>query len=198
MTSILTKLAEEKSATDLQLLSRDSYRWIEDKISELKRTSSIPASLAKENSRQASRFRLGQMYFFYYDPKGKSDLPYYDRFPLVIMLEKYQDGFLGLNLHYLPLKYRVAFLSKLVSLAVFSAENEIKRVRATYDILNATRRFKEFRPCLKRYLLPHIRSRILEVQPNEWEIATHLPIHQFKKASPKEVWQDSMNEIKKA
>ena len=196
MKSILTKLAEEKSATDLKLLSRDSYYWIEDKIRELRRTSSIPASLAKENFRQASNFKLGQMYFFYYDPKGKSELPYYDRFPLVILLEKYPDGFLGLNLHYLPLKYRMAFMSKLVVLATFSAENEIKRIRATYDILNATKRFKEFRPCLKRYLLPHVQSKILQIQPNEWEIAAHLPIHHFKKASPKEVWQDSIDEIK--
>ena len=44
---------------------------------------------------------MGKMYFFYYDPKGKKTLATYDRFPLVFPIERYSDGFLGLNLHYL-------------------------------------------------------------------------------------------------
>jgi hypothetical protein len=196
MKSQLTKIAEQKTEEKPELLTRGSYRWMQDKINELKRLSNIASSISKEESRNTTQYKIGQMYFFYYDPKTKADLPYYDRFPLVIVLEKYPDGYLGLNLHYLPIKYRVTFLKKLMQYAVYSAENEIKRVRVTYDILNATRRFKEFSPCLKRYLFSHIRSRLLEVKPNEWEVATHLPIHQFKKAQPKEVWEDSVNEIK--
>jgi len=196
MKSQLTKIAEQKASDRPELLTRDSYRWLQNKIGEIKRLSHVASDISKEGFRHTSKFKLGKMYFFYYDPKTKSDLPYYDRFPLVIILEKYPDGFLGLNLHYLPIKYRVVFLEKLVKLAVLNADNEIKRVRVTYDILNATRRYKEFSPCLKRYLFPHIRSKILEVQPNEWEVATHLPIHQFKKAQPKEIWTDSLNEIK--
>ena len=42
----------------------------------------------------------GKMYFYFYDPKYKAVLPIYDRFPLVIPIEPYPDGFLGLNLHY--------------------------------------------------------------------------------------------------
>jgi hypothetical protein len=63
-------------------------------------------------------------------------------------------------------------------------------------MLDASSRLKEFRPCLKKYLYSHIKSRILAVEPEEWDVATYLPVHQFKKAQPKEVWKDSLEEIR--
>jgi len=66
----------------------------------------------------------------------------------------------------------------------------------TYDILNASRRFKEFKPCFKKYLKNHVQSKILAVQPNEWDIAAFLPIQQFRKASTTQVWQESLEQIR--
>lgn len=197
-TSKLTKLAEEKSALELQMLSRQSMNWMKQKITNLTGMSRIPSQIAKETFRQSNTIKLGQLYYFYYDPKTKGDLPYYDRFPLVLMLERTPDGFMGLNLHYLPIKYRMAFLGKLMNYAVLNKDDEIQRLRVTYDILSASRRYREFRPCLKRYLLSHVQSKILAVQPDEWEIATYLPIHQFRKAAPQEIWQDSLDEMRKS
>lgn len=194
--SKLTSLSLEKSVLEQQILSRESVQWLTQKILELKRPGSIPNTIKREEFRNTKRFVLGGLYYFFYDPKGKDDLPYYDTFPLVLVLEKYPDGFLGLNLHYLPIKYRVAFLGKLLQLGKFNEDGDPVKIKVTYDILNATKRFKEFRPCIKRYLMPHIKSKILAVQPNEWEVATFLPVHQFKKAKPKEVWEDSIKEIK--
>lgn len=196
-TSLLTLLEKEKSAAELQTLSRESVKWLMARIAELKGFRTVPGQIKSERERYTKRFLLGGMYFFQYNPKLKNDLPYYDAFPLVLMLERYNDGFLGLNLHYLPIRYRVAFLKKLISFgAIYTEQDEIKRIRITYDILNASRRFREFRPCLKRYLNNHITSKILAVQPNEWDIATYLPVQQFRKAKPTDVWQDSLNEIR--
>ncbi|MFZ4414240.1 MAG: hypothetical protein ACOYOV_14250, partial [Bacteroidales bacterium] len=133
---------------------------------------------------------------FYYDPKTKDKLEYYDRFPMVLALEQYPDGFLGLNLHYLPFQYRIAFLGKLMHFAEMGANGEIQRLRVTYDILTASKSLKAFKPCLKRYLTGHIQSKILAIQSNEWDIAAFLPIQQFKKASAAKVWQESMEEIR--
>ena len=136
------------------------------------------------------------MFFFKYDAKGKAYLPKYDKFPLVMPLKRESDGFIGLNLHYLPLRYRIAFMRKMLPFAVYDENDEIKRVRITYEILSAAKRYKEFRPCLKRYLTSQMRSRVLAVMPEEWDVALMLPVQQFKKAKPQEVWQDSINEIK--
>lgn len=197
--SQLTLLEREKTAAELQTLSRQSVQWLVQRIAEIKNIRAVPAQVRNERNRYTRRFLLGGLYFFYYNPKTKDDLPYYDTFPLVLMLERYPDGFLGLNLHYLPVKYRIALLRKLIGFgAIYNDQDELKRIRITYDILNSTRRFREYKPCLKRYLNSNIRSRILAVQPNEWDIATYLPVQQFKKARPNEIWQDSLQEIRKS
>ena len=193
--SRLTNLAGSRQALQM---SRQSFEWLKKKMAEIKSPSRIATNISREPHRQTDRFQLGGLYFFFYDPKTKAQLPYYDVFPLVLILEKYNDGFLGLNLHYLPIKYRAAFLDKLMDHAVMNENNDIKKIRVTYDILNATRRYREFKPCLKRYLHGHIRSKLLTVEPNEWDIATFLPVQQFKKAKSTEVWEDSIQQIRES
>ena len=198
MTSKLTDLAEEKKSAGHKTMSKDAVSWLQKKIDEIKRPSAIPNTIRGEVGRQKQpgQLRIGMLYCYYYDPKTKDDLPYWDRFPMVLILEKYNDGFLGLNLHYLPVRYRVAFLQKLMKYAQMTPEQDIRRMRISYDILQSTRRFAEFRPCLKRYLYSHLRSRILMIEPNEWDVATMLPIQQFRGAKPQKVWMDSVKEYK--
>ena len=175
MASKLTQLTQQKSAAQLQTMSRESIQWLTKKVGELRNPQHIPRSIKNEKQRHTNRFVLGGMYFFYYDPKLKKELPYYDKFPLVIPLERYKDGFLGLNLHYLPTKYRLIFMDKLIDYAVLNEQDDPKRIRITYDILNASKRFPEFRPCIKRYLTSHIGSKILTVMP-EAVSYTHLTL----------------------
>lgn len=196
MKSTLTKLAQEKSAAQLQMLSRQSYQWLRDKVAVLRNPISVARQIERENHRAGGRFVIGGLYFFYYDPKTKAELPYYDTFPMTLILERYPDGFLGLNLHYLPVKYRLAFLDKLMDFAVQDNPDEIKRMRVSYDILSASKRYKEFRPCLKKYLYQHVQSKILAIQPNEWEVACHLPLQQFKKQNAAAVWEESIDQIR--
>ena len=196
MTSILSSITTERKSQGLKMSSRESYAWLLKRIAELKSPSALARGISAEKYRNMNKFIIGNLYYFYYDPKGKDDLDYYDKFPLVLTLEKYSDGFLGLNLHYLPVQYRVAFLGKLMPYAIHGDDDGIKRLRVSYDILSASKRLKAFRPCIKRYLNSHIRSKVLAVQPNEWDVATFLPVQQFKGAQAKAVWQDSVQEIR--
>jgi len=196
MASILTQLAQEKSAGELRTMSNESLKWLMAKIADV-RGVRVAKSISNEKVRQVNKFILGGLYCFYYNPKGKTDLPYYDQFPMVLALERYNDGFLGLNFHYLPIKYRVVFLDKLMNFATMGDAGEIMRMRVTYDILTASKRLKLFKPCIKRYLSSHIQSKILTIQPNEWDIAALLPLQQFKGATAPEVWQDSVDELRK-
>ena len=204
MTSKLTEITEQKSAAQLQTMSRESILWLNKKMNQVKNPSNIRRDIAREKDRfrrptslgTSGKFLLGGLYFFYYNPKTRNDLPYYDVFPLVMPLEKYSDGFLGLNFHYLPVRYRMAFMRKLMGRAIYDENDEIKRVRITYEILSAAKRYKEFRPCLKRYLTSQMRSRVLAVMPEEWDVAAMLPVHAFRKAPVSEVWSDSLEEIK--
>ena len=195
--SRLTLINAERGSLQLDFLSKESYKWFLAKIAELRTPSRIATEINREGFRKVSRFVLGGLYCFYYDPKTKDQLPYYDRFPLVLILDRQKDGFTGLNLHYLPIKYRAAFLNKLMAYAQYKDEDEIKRLRVTYDLLASSKRYREFRPCFKKYLYDHVDSKILAIQPNEWETAVFLPMQQFRKAKPQKVWQESLDEIRK-
>ena len=126
MASKLTTLANQKSSAEIQTMSKDSLKWMKSKISDLVNPANVRAAINREEFRQKNTFGLGGLYCFYYNPIGKKDLPYYDKFPLVLVLEKYSDGILGLNLHYLPLQYRLAFLGKLMDFAVLDRKDDIK------------------------------------------------------------------------
>ena len=195
-TSRLTKLADERSGLQLDRYSTQSLKWFTSKINNLKNPRVLANQIRKETGRNTNRFLIGGLYFFYYSAKYDDKLPYWDAFPLVLPLERYGDGFLGMNLHYLPPRIRAGFMDKLMNFAIYDDNDEIKRLRITYDIISASRRYKEFRPCIKRYLYQNIASKMLKVEPNEWETAVFLPVHQFQKAKVNEVWQDSIKEIK--
>lgn len=196
MASKLTQLATQRSGLDLQFFSQGSTNWFKSKIAEIRSPSRVINDLKKETTRYVETFSPGRLYFFSYEPAGAQKLPYYDRFPLVLVLSKEGGNFLGLNFHYLPIKYRVNFLDKLLDFADTNG-NEIERMRVSYSILTASRQFKEFRPCIKRYIFNNIRSKILAVKPNEWETAVFLPVQTFKKEMAQTVWEESVKEIRK-
>jgi hypothetical protein len=137
------------------------------------------------------------MYMFFYDPKHKATLPYYDRFPLIFPIERYKDGFLGINFHYLPLPLRAKLMDALYSLSSNTRYDEKTKLKLSYNILNGASKYAPFRPTIKRYLRSHVRSRFVKVFSSEWDIALFLPAHRFEKASASKVWRDSRDIIKK-
>ena len=55
----------------------------------------------------------GFMYLFGYNPKFRNELPYYDIYPLVLPFRKTNEGFIGINLHYMPYPLRLRVLDTL-------------------------------------------------------------------------------------
>jgi hypothetical protein len=148
---------------------------------------------------------LGRMILFRYDPKTKDKLPYYDTFPLVIPLTP-SDGvsadighsILGLNLHYLPPKERLSLLNSLGTLINKSKDlDEKSRMVVQYKFLKGASRYRSFKPCLKRYLMTHVKSRIFLIHPKEWKQVVMLPVARWEKGSEYQVWTDSLKTIRK-
>ena len=73
-----------------------STSWYRDKIREFGKPDAM--DLIRDGKRAATPY-YGKMNMFFYDPKHKKKLPYYDTFPLVLPIERYNDGFLGINFH---------------------------------------------------------------------------------------------------
>lgn len=127
--------------------------------------------------RKRENTTIGRMYFFWYDPKHKDKLPIYDRFPLVFPIERYPDGFLGLNMHYLSFSERSALLGSLMKYRSNGKMDDTTKLRITYDILSSSKRLASAaRPCIKRYLYTQVRSQFVEITSDEWDKALELPV----------------------
>ena len=140
-----------------------------------------------------SKMWLGKMYFFVYNPKHKMTLPYYDMFPLVLPVERYSDGFLGINFHYLAPKERAHLLDEIKIFVNDKTLSEKSRIMLTYDMLRGFTKFKRAKPCLKRYITMYMKTQFIPVLPDEWGPAIFLPVENFKKMSKKAVWIESKN-----
>ena len=162
-----------------------SINWYRNKIREFGKPR--PLELIRDGRRTArpSAFNLNM---FVYDPKYKKTLPYYDTFPLVLPLERYRDGFLGLNFHYLPIPLRVRLLDKLNSIPEGNQYSERDRLRVSYARASTIPMAKAV---VKRYLYSHLKSQIRVITPDEWVIAVLLPVQRFKKASTSKVYNQT-------
>ena len=139
---------------------------------------------------------IGKLYMAHYDPKHKKTLPYYDTFPLVIPFHKYNDGFLGLNLHYLPPVLRAKLLDSLYETLNNDRFDEKTKLMINYSKLKALSEHKLMQPCIKRYLGAHFRSRFLKVPQESWTAAVFLPTERFVKSTKANVWAESRKRTK--
>lgn len=145
-----------------------------------------------------SALQIGRLCMFYYYPKTRDKLPYYDRYPLVMPIRMDRDGFLGLNFHYLPQRQRALLMDELVKKVIKDNKHtERKRIILSYDIMKSTMRIPHYIPCIKKYLYSHMKSRFYIVEPEYWNIVLFLPLERFEKASMSRVHVDSMAKIRK-
>ena len=188
MAYLIDRIKSSLAKEGLAPRSNQARAWLRSKIKELKPNR---AALLKDRDKLKERSVVGKMYFYFYDPKTKDTMRYYDRFPLVIPIEPYQDGFLGLNLHYIHPKYRMTLLDKLSATASNDTYDEKTKLRLSYRYLAKASRVFEATPCIKRYLYGHIQSRFLEITADEWDIAALLPMESFVGASTSKVYAES-------
>lgn len=188
MEPILKSLQRELLSQGYGAASRGAKTWLKNKIRELKLDSS---RLMRERDNMKFQTFVGRMYFFFYNPKTKEKLPYYDIFPLVIPLEKYKDGFLGINLHYVNPKIRFKILENLSNTLNNSKLDETTRMRINYDYVKNISSINMIKPCLKRYLTQNVGSKFLHIDSSEWHLAALLPFEAFMKQPKSKVFSDS-------
>lgn len=167
--------------------------WYNKTATSLKRIT--PNKVLADKDNLMKKVRIGSLYMFIYDPKMKETLPYYDTFPVIFPIKMYKDGFLGINLHYLPPMMRAKLMDALYDLLNNEKMNDTTRLKISYEILNSAAQFNLFKPCVHRYLYTHVLSSFLYIDPENWDKAILLPLERFKKASAQVVWSDSKKKV---
>lgn len=194
MANLFQNLEFEAFRAGITPRTKESIAWFRRKAGAMTSVTSKKV-MNMEPIELQNRQVIGSMFMFYYDPKTKDKLPYYDTFPLSVIVSKAPGGFYGLNLHYLAPTLRAKFLDALLDITNNKAYDDTTKFQARYNILQKTSKLRFYKPCFKHYLSKNVRSRFAYVPPPEWEIATFLPLANFEKASQRQVYRDSKNMV---
>jgi len=191
--SYLDKLKDAIKTNQVSARAKAAGDWFRSIVNRTKGkfSSETPEKILQRSESMVSTSVLGKMYFYSYDPKWKDDLPWYDTFPLVFPIERYKDGFLGLNFHYLAPKDRAILMDQLKMYANNKKYDETTKLKLTYNMLKGFTKIKRAKPTVHRYLTSKIKSKFVLVNADEWEVALFLPVERFRKANKKEVWAHS-------
>lgn len=168
----------KSSSRELAEGAKSAINWFKDKITDITRKiKRDPNNIFTKDGTP----EIGQMYMFVYDPKYKATLPFYDAYPLVFPIEFYGDGFLGINLHYLPPLARAKLLSNLKKLSTNTKFDDTTKLNVSYELLRAHAvHFQGFENCVKRYLFAHVKSSFHQVSPYDWDKAVLLPLQRWQ------------------
>lgn len=171
---------------------KTSQKWFNDQISAISKRKINPQRIMTgQADRLTSKIVPGRPMFFFYDPKGKDTLPYYDTFPLVIPFAKTEHGFIGLNLHYLEYKPRMELFQALYKIHTINRKNETATIQYSWNLIKGVSKMSAAQPCIKQYLTAHVRSAYYNIPPDDWHTAVMLPVQRFVGATKEQVWSDS-------
>lgn len=185
MANILEPLIDKQGGV------RKSASWYRNAVSSI--ADKITARKLMNQGKLIGRPSTGRLNMFFYDPKTKDKLPYYDIFPLVLPLEPIKGGFLGLNFHYLAPLLRFRLLENLQN--NYGTSGELKpntRLDVSYTRI---KNIPLVKPTIKKYLFGYVRSSFLRIDAEEAAIACYLPVQQFKKKSASYVYGQSRGMI---
>ena len=192
--SYIDKLQAQAFKAGIEKNTEKSLQWFKRELQGMK-TINRQNLLRDDNLKPRTRALPGRMFMYFYDPKHKKTLPYYDRFPLVIPVDEAEGGFVGLNMHYLPLRQRAVLMDALYKTVSDQRYNEKTKMRINYNVLKNASRFKSFKPTFKKYLASNVRTRFVKIEPVEWDIALFLPLQRFEKASAARIHRDSLGAL---
>lgn len=201
-----------KSKTKFKIRTRQSTKWF---AQQLRNATKDRKKVLKDVALKPSEVPLpGSMMFFRYDAKGKRTLPYWDRFPIIVIVSPAPNGFYGLNMHYLPPILRIEFMDAYLQ---FAAKENVKtsflrklftrhsrhRLKDKAAFVKAVSKHKLFEPTLHHYLFKHVTTKFYMLKDDEWEIAAFLPVQHWdtktrSSITADEVYADSIRIMKRS
>jgi hypothetical protein len=176
--SVWDKLHQQMKGAGIAPRTKEARLWYGQVINRVQ-IATNRSNILNDPRKATAHALIGRMYTYHYRPKGEETLPMWDQFPIVLPMEIYPDGFLGLNLHYLDPGARLALLQMLHDFITNDKYDNSTRFKLSYSVLNGIKRYEIMRPCIKRYLIEYMESPMIYIEPDEWELAVLLPFERF-------------------
>lgn len=169
--------------------------WYRNKVRDVFGTRDTPPELFFDKNNYPNRPIPGNIVTFRYNPSNKNTLPFYDVFPLVLILRIVPGGFIGLNFHYIHPMDRAVFMSKLQRYERPFPDGTIK-LNIRYSTLKNVGGLPFHEECVKRYKRANIRTMFYTLTPEEWDIALFLPTEKFVNKTKQNVWKEAKERLR--
>jgi hypothetical protein len=177
------------------IASREATHWLGNTLKEVGQIYREPILRRGENS---SLMSYGSMYFFQYNPlTTESKLPFYDQFPLIVVLKWHKGSVLGINLHYLRHYNRTIFLNYLLTYTNIDEwynhpadpnkvflKTSYEKIKQSSPLMN-----KFLRASIKKYNFNRILGGAVYIKPIDWKIVPFLPLDRFVGKTREEVFK---------
>lgn len=181
----------EKNKYNLPEVVNKSKTWFNQQALLLSKQNLQPIRLIQSSTdKNRSQVTPGDMYLFMYRAEHRDTLPYWDMFPLVFPFRRLKDGFIGLNMHYLPYQMRIVLLDRLMDIRTDKSITENTRLRFSWSTIQGASKLKLAEPCVHRYLGDNLMTPLKRIDPQDWTTALFLPIESFVGASKTTVWRN--------
>lgn len=162
------ELAEEANIAKGTLASQEKFMRLVQNETDITNLQRVTRGLDP-----VARMKVGDLITFSYRAKYADELAFWDRFPLVIVTSIHEDGWSGINVHYLHPRMRARMLYEQHQHNTPVIEQELANL------------------CVKRYLVKNVLSRPREFPEDYFDVAIQLPFENFTKRSKNMVWSDT-------
>lgn len=189
LTESVDRISRNKTLMeDRKVRSKEWMKRVKDNFTKRNRTRE--RILNNPDAQALDRMSIGSMYFYAYDAKTKEKLPYWDYFPLVLPFGYTENGWYGLNLHYIPPRLRAMILDAIL---VYKANGDLRN--PTANLIRALADESFMKPAIKQYLYNHVVGWPVVIPKEDWEQTVYLPLADWrsvtqKRPSPNKVYAD--------
>ena len=187
-----------KQLTDLMMkeglptTGESAIEWYRKSVKKLE---NIDRSGIFRGKNKVNKLLRGELYMFRYIAEGRKEMDYYDQYPLVISTEINSTHFRGLNLHYLPHRYRAVFFANLQTLVSNTRYDDNTRLRLRNKMVNGMQKLRFGKVCFRTYSFSQIRSKVIKIPSSEWFASLFLPTEGFVPVSRSTAWNDSRRKM---
>lgn len=184
---------------DVDRYTRESALWFSDRIrkdTNINRNKLLTGTKYKK-LRGSERSVIGRMFFFDYDAEtaGDKESGLYDRYPLVFIFNQTKTNenntvLWGLNFHYLTSRERFTLFTALLKLKSTKRYTEKTKLKLQWEVIKAASAKLAMR-AVHAYRIDRFNSKLIEIDPRDWEVVTFLRTELFLKPKSEELVHQS-------
>lgn len=191
--------AQQSDAT-LERHTKASLDWFRKRISKdlnRNRLSMIQHSGDyKRRTGRENKTLVGRLYYFHYEAveAGDKDLQVYDAFPMIFIFNTSlsNDGkklIHALNMHYLQPRERAFVYLKLMKIRNRKGWTNATKLRISWELIKNLMSHNLYEKAVHTYRVDRLRSKMIEIYPEDWEVACFLRLEKWIHVDGKAVKQ---------